>query len=162
MTMFRQLPILAATIVSFGVLSSCAKQRIINTDVEDTSENRRIIRFCEEYRHAVEEKDISRLLAMAETRYQDDGGTVIGDDDIDYDGLKDYLTGKFSLAEGIRYEIRYRHVYPVDIKTIYVEYTFAASYKKPATKGMDWRHSVADNRLVLVRDGDTFKISSGM
>lgn len=161
-TMTRSLPLIAALIVSACGLASCAKQRIVNTDVEDTSENRSVIRFCEEYRHAVEEKDVARLLAMASPKYQDDGGTVAGDDDIDYEGLKAYLTGKFTQADGIRYEIRYRRVYHVDKETLHVEYTYAASYKQPSAKGIDWRHTVSDNRMVLARDGESFKVLSGM
>lgn len=161
-TMFRSLPLAAALIVSGAGLASCAKQTIVNTDVDDTRENRAVVRFCEEYRHAVEDKDVARLLAMASPKYQDDGGTVGGDDDIDYEGLKAYLTGKFAQAEGIRYEIRYRRVYPADAKTLHVEYTYSASYKQPAAKGTDWRHTVADNRIVLERDGETFKVLSGM
>ena len=132
----------------------------MNTDVDDTTENRAVVRFCEEYRHAVEEKDVARLLAMASPKYQDDGGTVAGEDDIDYEGLKAYLTGKFAQAEAIRYEIRYRRVYPAD--ALHVEYTYSASYKQPSAKGTDWRHTVADNRIVLERDGESFKVLSGM
>ena len=71
----RPLPLIAALIVSAGALASCAKQHIVNTDVDDTSENRKVVRFCEEYRHAVEEKDVARLIAMADAKYEDDGGT---------------------------------------------------------------------------------------
>jgi hypothetical protein len=99
---------------------------------------------------------------MASPKYQDDGGTVVGDDDIDYEGLKAYLTGKFAQAEGIRYEIRYRRVYPAGPTTLHVEYTYSASYKQAAAKGADWRHTVADNRIVLERDGESFKVLSGM
>ncbi len=160
--MTRPLPLLAALIVSVGGLASCANTRIVNTDVDDTAANRAVIRFCEDYRHAVEEKDITRLLALASPHYQDDAGTVAGDDDIDYDGLKAYLTGKFTLTESIRYEMRYRRVYPADATTIHVEYTYAASYKQPSGKGVEWRHTVADNRIVLARDGESFKVLSGM
>jgi len=158
----RPLPLIAALIVSAGALASCAKQHIVNTDVDDTSENRKVVRFCEEYRHAVEEKDVARLIAMADAKYEDDGGTIAGDDDIDFDGLKAYLTGKFNQSESIRYEIRYRRIYAVDQAQLNVEYTYSASYKQPVAKGSDWRHTVADNRLVLKRDGDSFKILSGM
>jgi hypothetical protein len=161
-TMSRPLPLITALIVSAGALSSCAKQHIVNTDVDDTSENRKIVRFCEEYRHAVEEKDVGRLLAMADGKYEDDGGTVAGDDDIDYEGLKAYLTGKFNQTDAIRYEIRYRRIYPVDVTMFHVEYTYSASYKQPSVKGTDWRHTVADNRLVIQRDGESYKVRSGM
>src|SRR5678810_1017708 len=88
----------------------CGTSYIPNTDVEDTSDNRKVIQFCEDYRHAVEDRNIARLLKMASQRYHEDGGNTNGEDDIDYDGLKDYLTSTFMQTTQIRYEIRYRRV----------------------------------------------------
>ena len=63
---------------------------------------------------------------------------------------------------GIRYEIRYRKVTFNENARVYVDYTYAGSYKIPGAKGMEWRHTVADNRLELVPDGETYKIIAGM
>jgi hypothetical protein len=45
---------------------------------------------------------------------------------------------------------------------VWVDYTYAASYKIPGVKGDEWRHTVADNRLDLLPEGETFKIIAGM
>lgn len=144
--------------LSFG----CSKSFIPNTDVEDSSENKKIIAFCEQYRHAVEDKDVGVLLKLASPRYYEDGGNTNPEDDIDADGLKDYLTTTFVKTQTIRYEIRYRKVTVEENKKIYVEYTYSASYRIPGLKGEEWKHSVADNRLELVAEGDTYKILAGM
>lgn len=146
------------TTLTFG----CSKSFIPNTDVEDTSSNRKVIAFCEEYRHAVEEKDVGRLLNMASPRYYEDGGNTTPEDDIDYDGLKDYLTSTFVKTQTIRYEIRYRRVNVGENKKIFVEYTYSASYRIPGLKGEEWKHTVADNRLELVQEGEGYKILAGM
>jgi hypothetical protein len=99
---------------------------------------------------------------MASESYYEDGGTVSGDDDMDYAGLKDYLTGSFVKTQAIRYEIRYRRVTFTEAKRVYVDYTYAASYRIPGVKGEEWKHTVADNRLELVPHEDTFKIVAGM
>lgn len=157
-----------ATILSFAVAVSglgaagCSKSYIPNTDVEDTSENKKVVAFCEEYRHAVEDKDVGRLLKMASPRYYEDGGNTSAEDDIDFDGLKDYLTATFVKTQTIRYEIRYRRVSVAENKKIYVEYTYSASYRIPGLKGEEWKHTVADNRLELVPEGETYKITAGM
>ena len=144
-------------------LGGCSKTYIPNTDVEDTSDNRKIIAFCEEYRHAVEEKDVGRLLNMASPRYFEDGGNTNPEDDIDYHGLKDFLTSTFVKTDTVRYEIRYRKVSEnKDNKRVFVEYTYSASYRLPGIKGEEWKHTVADNRLELVPEGDGFKILAGM
>jgi len=143
-------------------LSACSKTYIPNTDVEDTSDNRKVVLFCEEYRHAVEDKNIGKLLSLASPRYHEDGGNTRGEDDMDYDGLKQYLAGVYQKTSGIRYEIKYRKVTFTESKHVLVDYQYAASYRLPGVKGEEWRHTVADNRLDLVPDGDAYKILAGM
>jgi hypothetical protein len=142
--------------------AGCATRYIPNTDVEDTDDNRKVIAFCEKYRHAVEERNVPLLLEMASSAYYEDGGNVDATDDMDYAGLKDYLDGKFKEARAIRYEIRYRRISPGTKNRILVEYTYTASYKIPGLKGEEWRHTVADNRLEIVEDQAAYKILAGM
>jgi hypothetical protein len=142
--------------------TGCSTTYIPNTDVEDTSANRKVVTYCEEYRHAVEDKDVGRLLSMASTRYYEDGGNTSPDDDIDFDGLKDYLTSTFVKTQTIRYEIRYRKVTVNENKRVFVEYTYSASYRIPGLKGEEWKHTVADNRLELIPENDSYKILAGM
>lgn len=152
----------ACVVLGVSGLLGCSKSYIPNTDVEDTSDNRKVIAFCEQYRHAVEDKDVNRLLSMASPRYYEDGGNTKPDDDIDFDGLKDYLTATFVKTQTIRYEIRYRKVSVGENKRVFVEYTYSASYRVPGVKGEEWQHTVADNRLELTPEGDAYKILAGM
>ena len=153
---------LAVTATLAVVSSGCSHSFIPNTDVEDTSENKKVVSFCEEYRHAVEDKDVGRLMKYASPRYFEDGGNTNPEDDIDFDGLKDYLTATFVKTQTIRYEMRYRRVAFDESTKIYVEYSYSASYRIPGLKGEEWKHTVADNRLELVKDGESFKIIAGM
>jgi hypothetical protein len=145
-------PLLAMALVLFA--TGCAPKFIPNTDVEDSSKNRKIITFCEQYRHAVEEKNVGLLLKLAHEKYYEDG--------IDAAGLKDYLTTQFTKTNTIRYEIRYRRITFTETDRILVDYTYSASYKIPGAQREEWRHTVADNRLVIVPDSESFKILSGM
>jgi hypothetical protein len=148
--------------VAFAALgaSGCSKSFIPNTDVPDTAENRKVVLFCEQYRHAVEEKNVGALLKLASPGYHKRG--IGSDDDVDFVSLKDFLTTTFQQTDGIRYEVRYRRVIFKEDTHINVDYTFAASYRIPGVKKEEWRHTVADNRLDLVPDGDGYKIMSGM
>jgi len=141
---------------------SCSKQFIPNTDVEDNAFNRRVIEFCEEYRRAVERRNVGLLLKLADQRYYEDGGNIDAADDLDYAGLKEYLTNRFRSTKAIRYEIRYRRVGHGRNEEIFVDYTYSASYQMITEEGDVWRRSVADNRLELVPSGDTFRILAGM
>ncbi len=66
----------SASLALVFALGGCSKAYIPNTDVEDTGDNRKIVHFCEEYRHAVEDKNIGKLLALASPRYHEDGGNT--------------------------------------------------------------------------------------
>ena len=144
------------------VLLACSAQKIPNTDVEDTELNRHVIEFCEEYRHAVEQRNIGLLLKMADPRYYEDGGNIDATDDLDYAGLGQYLKGKFKDTRAIRYEMRYRRVGKGRADTITVDFTYSASYKLATEEGDIWRRTVADNRLELRPVGESYKILSGM
>jgi hypothetical protein len=154
-------PALAAFVLASAALTGCATHYIPNTDVEDSEDNRKIIAFCEKYRHAVEDKNTTGLLAIASPDYYEDGGNVDPGDDIDYVGLKDYLVGTFQDARAIRYEIRYRRILHED-DVIYVDYTYSASYRIPGRKGEEWRRKVEDNRLEIVPYENEFRIVAGM
>jgi hypothetical protein len=151
-----------ATLLLGLVASACSKTYIPNTDVEDNSENRQVILFCEQYRHALEEKNVGQLLKLMSPAYFEDGGNTKNEDDADYDRIREFLTGNFLRTGGIRYEIRYRRVTFTPTNHVYVDYTYAAAWKVPGIKNDEWHHKVADNRLDLVHDGESYKILSGM
>jgi hypothetical protein len=151
------------TLATVLVATACGQNFIPNTDVQDSAENRRIIEFCEEYRRAVERRNVALLFSLAHPSYYEDGGNIDASDDIDYAGLREFLDSKFKETRAIRYEVRYRRVQEnKDDQTILVDYTFSASYKMPTPEGEVWRRQVADNRLELVVSGDSFKILAGM
>jgi hypothetical protein len=141
---------------------ACSKPYIPNTDIEDSGENRGVIVFCEKYRHALEDRNVAEILKLMSPAYFEDGGNTKGGDDADYDKIRDFLTSDFLRTTGIRYEIRYRRLTFTETNHIFVDYTYAAAWKLPGIKGDEWHHQVADNRLDLVRDGESYKIVSGM
>lgn len=159
-SMFRSFRVPAVFLVA---AAGCATHYLPNTDVEDSSENRRIIAFCEKYRRAVEARDVTTLLQMASPKYFEDGGNLDATDDIDHAGLKDYLLGQFQDARAVRYEVRYRNV-TLDEKadTLQVDFTYSASFRIPIGGTEAWRREVRDNRLSMVRDGEGYLIVSGM
>ena len=142
--------------------TGCATRYIPNTDVEDTDDNRQVVQFCERYRKALEQKDTAALLAMASPRYYEDGGNVDPTDDMDFEGLKQWLDTRFQDTKAIRYEIRYRRIDRGENNKVLVVFTYSASWRIPGLSQDDWKHKVSDNRLELEPDGDSYKIVAGM
>jgi hypothetical protein len=164
----RSIGWLARLLCTVVLLWGCAGQFIPNTDVDDTPENRAVVEFCERYRKALEKKDVAALLELCSPNYYDDSGDVDASNDIDYAGLKQYLTAKFkgtgfADVTGMRHEIRYRRVSKGDNDQINVDYTYSASYRFLKPDGTEkWENAVEENRLELVRDGDSYKIVHGL
>lgn len=142
-------------------LTGCGRDVIPNTDVKDTEQNREVVEFVEEYRKAVQEQNVGELMKLASERYLDDNGTPVGGDDVDYNSLRDKLSKLSKEIEDVRYEIRYRRVtYKGD--RVYVDFTYTASFLVQTPDGKRWSRRLADNRLELVRDGERYRILSGM
>lgn len=140
------------------VLGTGCTHYIPNTTVQDTSENREVLRFMEEYRHAVEERNIGALIAMTDPLYLDEVGTPTNDDDLDYGSLQARLAAWATRVVEIRFEIRYHRVEITDTK-VWVEYRYTASFKMPNAGGEErWSRRVADARAVLSRDPESGEV----
>jgi len=149
-------------VLFFLVLPSCAKKFIPNTTIHDNPYNRKIVKFCERYRLAVESKNVGKILMMASPDYYEDGGTPLGEDDFDYTELRDILVDRFSKVKTIRYDIKYRKI-AIEDDRIHIDYTWSGSFQIEGLSGQNhWFRKVEDNRLVLVEYKDSFKILSGM
>lgn len=153
---------LALVVVVLAATAGCSKTLIPNTDIEDTTDNRKVVLFCEGYRHALEDKNVAAILKMMSPGYFEDGGNTKNEDDADYEKMREFLTGDFLKTSGIRYEVRYRRVTFTENNHVWVDYTYAAAWKLPGAKIDEWHHKVADNRLDLVRDGESFRVVAGM
>ena len=155
---------ICSLLVPVFALAGCAENLIPNTDVEDTPENKEVIDFCEQYRIALEARDLPRIMMLVSEDYYEDGGSPHGDDDYDKQGLERVLRSRFARVEDIRYDIRYRRVvfFPDRVE---VYFSFYGRFQVGgAATGTDarWFSKVGDNRLVLGRTPDGFKILGGL
>lgn len=144
-------------------VTGCTRM-IPNTTVPDTSENREVLAVMERYRHAVEERSVSTLLALADPLYLDEVGTPTGADDLDHGALAPRLQAWQSRVVEIRFEIRYHRV-RIEENRVTVEYRYTASFKMAGAEGTEprWSRRVADARAVLNRPASgELKFLSGL
>lgn len=158
----RTSPLLFTVLAALAPLcAGCNAELIPNTDVPDTAENREAIRFVERYRHAVERRNVGEILSLVSERFYDDNGTPTTADDRDYDRLREELAAVADRLLDVRYEMRYRRVtYRPD--RVLVDYTYTSSFKIATPEGDRWETRLNDNRIELVREGDEFRIISGI
>jgi hypothetical protein len=145
-------------------LGACASQPsyIYGTKVPDSEQNRSLIATCEQYRVAVEKKDVRALMSLASKNYWEDGGTPTGSDDYGYDGLQSVLDGRFARADGIRYTMKYMNVKRLAHNRAAVDVMIDATYSIASARGPQRLDMRDQNELVLEWDGRRWLIVSGM
>jgi hypothetical protein len=141
---------LTAVALSASLLAAvgCTKN-IPNTTVKDTPENRAVITFMENYRNAVESRDVGALLAMAHPQYLDDNGTP--------SGWRERVTD-------VRYEIKYRTI-TREMDRVLIAYRYSASFRIAYDEeDQRWSRRIGENRLVLLYDNiqNRYYVLSGM
>lgn len=149
------------TAVLLSTLTSCNRDYLPNTSVEDTEENRRILEFVDSYRRAVESRDMTQLVALTSVNYFDDMGTPVGDDDIDYESLRKELKRLKTEVLDARYQIRYKGVTYVENRAI-VDILYTGWFRVNTEDGPQWRRRLAPHRLVVTLESGRYKIVSGM
>ena len=148
--------------LSVAVLCGCSHEKIPNTDVDDTEENKEIVLFMEKYRRAVETRDIPSLLSMAARDYYDDMGTPTGTDDVDYEALATGLKRIKEEVSDTRYQISYRLLTYTARDRVLVDVLYTGWFKVATPDGPQWQRRLEPHRVVLARAGDGYKIVSGM
>ena len=145
------------------VLGACARDKIPNTDVEDSPETRDVVAFVEKYRQAVVARDVDKLVRLASQDYYDDMGTPQGTDDVDLEGLRERLQQTFGAdLLAVHYDIRYRDVTFLPTKVL-VDYTYIGRFRINTPDGSRWERRLSDNRMVLGKTKDgSYNILSGM
>ena len=143
-------------------LLGCAHKPIPNTRVEDTTENREVVDFVEQYRKAVESRDGATLLRLSSKNYFDDMGTPQGDDDMDYDSLRAGLARLQKELIDARYQISYRGVTYTPSQRVLVDVLYTGWFKVETPDGPQWRRRLEPHRIVLAREDGNYKIVSGM
>lgn len=156
----RDAGILAALLLA-PLTAGCGGRMIPNTDVEDSDENRAVVEFVEQYRHAMEARNPGQILRLVSADYYDDNGTPSTSDDIDYGMLQERLARLDGDVLEVRYEMRYRRVIFRNDRVL-VDFTYTGRFKIRGPDGDRWARRLADNRLELVRQDGEYRIVSGL
>jgi len=133
-------------------------------DDSDPSEGQRIderqaLAACEAYRKAMESHDQATLLSLISERYHEDGGNDDPSDDADFDDMKTTIESLGTSVRVQQYALEVRAIRHQDDGSIAVDVHYRAVFEQD---GIGQFAREADTTLVLVREGDTLRFSSGM
>lgn len=133
-----------------------------DAEIPDTIEYRAIVELVDEYRRALEDKDVGMLRRIVSSDYYENGGTsYTTSDDYGYDGL----TEAFELiAEHVRQLRLWIEIHAIEIEgtraNVYVEYSYNMLY---VVDGQEhWKIDRDLNRIELVLENDQWRIAAGL
>ena len=153
----------AMTILLGALLATaCTAKRIpgIGIDLEDNPENRAMVKLLDDYRDAVEHKDMDRLMAMASKKFYEDSGTPETTDDYAYDGLKKHFTEHFKHLKKLQLNIELKKI-RIKGNKANLDYRYIARYLMDLPSGEKWQITDELNRLELVKEEGNWKVISG-
>ena len=148
--------------ITFGLLlaTGCAKRLIPGTEIVENDDTTAIISVMNQYRVAVEGRDVDRVLSLVAKDFHDDRGTPTPEDDVDAQTLPAALKDEFSRAQNIRLNIDVRDI-DVEDGTATAIYYYTLRYELP---GLTERpQSAAElKKMMFQRIDDQWKIVGGI
>ena len=143
--------------------SACAKGNLPNTKIEDTEETRGVYDRVEQYRAAMEARDVDGVIAMVSPRYYENAGTTDTDkDDYGFQVLHDKVLALLrNNVLAVQYQLLLRDI-RVDGDVAIAEYEYFYKFKFVEGGNEGWAQRNDFNRLEFSREGGQWMIVSGL
>ena len=156
----RMLTLLLATAL---LATACGPKLIPGLDIElaDTPDHRALLTIMGKYRQAYEAKDIDALTALASEKYYEDLGTPETEDDYNFEGLKSHFAEHFKQVRDLQLNINLKDV-RIDGEKAHMDYHYVTRYLVKLPSGERWQVTDELNRLELVKEGQDWKVISGL
>lgn len=145
-----------------GLLTACGPKFIPGTTVEDSRVNRTIVDVLTAYKQAVERRDVDTLVSLCSSSYYEDNGNADPKDDYGFSDLqKRVLPEAFKRLNEVRVDLEIRDVQVLDDRAqADVRFTYKAKMALPS--GEKWHTDTEVNRLEFAKEGESWKIVSGL
>jgi hypothetical protein len=150
----------SSAVLAVLALSACAKY-LPNTEIRDTPDNRAIIATVDAYRKGFDTRNVDAVMALVSPSYYDDAGTVDPSDDVDYRALPQVLRDTFSRITNVRVEFGITEIV-VNGDKAQADLFYDAKYRVATPRQEIPKRDTDIQRLIFVRDGQTWKIVSGL
>ena len=147
--------------VLLSSLFACKPALLPKTEIPASADNKIIYDIIETYRLSMENKDKNTILSLISKDYFENGGTEVPDDDFGYEGFKDRMDDYFSRIKVIRLDLHYNKI-NVDRDKAVVDYRYKQRAHIQFPSGDKWISDTDVKRIILRKEGNTWKIMSGL
>jgi hypothetical protein len=149
----RWLPLLGLLGASLG----CATAKIPGTEIDENADTTAVLGVMTKYNAALDAQDAAGILALVDTSFYDDAGTLTPEDDLDYNALKNKLPALLQKLQDVRARITIKTM-KIDGDQASVVYTYAVTYRL----GTKTQTDTDIKRMEFKRVNGTWKIVKGV
>ena len=98
--------------------------------MDNTESNRALLKMLDDYRRAVEEKNVEGIMRLLDESFSDDGGTADMSDDMEYANARKKLEERFSRINNVRMQLNFRKMEhsPSQPNVYLVSYSYMLSF----------------------------------
>lgn len=129
--------------------------------VSDTKLNREVLAVMTAYQSAMEARDADRVLGLVAEQYFEDLGNAQTSDDYGRKALSKKLKEGFAKTTALVMKLELLDVVPQG-DALAARMRFEVRYRFDLPSGSRWERHTDDNEVILVREGSTLKIKSGL
>lgn len=153
----------ALLLLTLGLaLAGCGPKYVKGTKIEYTAERQALANIVERYRVAVEQRDGAALRAIASSDYYENGSTTTDpEDDYGNEGLQQVTADLSNAVKEVRYALEIEAIEIVG-DAAYVDLEYTGQYLYTVGEQDRWETVTDKNRLTMRREGEQWRIVSGM
>ncbi len=151
------------SVASALLIAGCAHGKIPQTNIDDTDENRELLKIVETYHRAIEARDVDALVSLLSPRYYEDNGNTNSEDDYSLVGLKTGISSEFESTKDLQLKLRVDSIEideNEDKAFVYVFYTIRAQTEFPA--GTKWKTATDRARFEFERKDGRWLLLAGI
>jgi len=161
MTLTRTVPYLAVVLAL--LVGACATGNLPNTTIAETEETRAVFDRVQQYRTAMEARDVDGVISMVSPRYYENSGTTDSDrDDYGFQVLHDKVLKLLrDNVLTVQYQVLLRDI-KVDGDLAVADYEYFYKFKFVEGGNEGWAQRNDFNRLEFAREGGQWMIVAGL
>lgn len=130
--------------------------------IEDNTQNRKVLDVLAQYRKAVVAKDFGTLKRLVSEDYYDNGGTTdTTEDDYGWEKLSEVFELMANHAEEIKYKVVVKDL-KYENERAMVTYEYEYAYKYDLGPKPSWDAGVEVNQVEMIKHKDRWRITSGL
>lgn len=156
--MFHRLSLLLAISMMVG----CAHSTIPGTTIEDTEDNRSVLKVLDQLQKALQARDSDTVLSLISPTYFEDMGTIDNRDDFGFEELKtDILAQNIDKIAELYLKI---DVHDVQVKgdQAFIDIRYRTRAKLALPSGSTWTQDSDFSRVNFLKEDGRWMVASGL